>query len=161
MKLSGFLYVCLSLFLLSACATEKYLPPESPVRYVSKPVECVPYAREVSGIEIYGDAHTWWNRAKPRYECGQEPRIGAVLVLSKTSKMTSGHVAVVKSIVNSRKITVTHSNWGNNRTRRKVIYYAMPVEDISANNDWTRVRFWNYEEGVYGFPYAAKGFIYK
>ena len=25
--------------------------------------QCVPFAREMSGIEIYGDAWTWWNAA--------------------------------------------------------------------------------------------------
>jgi len=27
-------------------------------------LQCVPYARSISGVEIYGDANTWW--AKPR-----------------------------------------------------------------------------------------------
>ena len=75
--------------------------------------------------------------------------------------MPEGHVAVVSGIIDTRHITVNHSNWGDNRGRRKVLYHAMPVEDISARNDWTRVKFWNYEKNVYGFPYAAKGFIYN
>ena len=30
-------------------------------------LQCVPYARQVSGIRIYGDAHTWWDQAEGRY----------------------------------------------------------------------------------------------
>lgn len=151
----------LPLLLLSACSTLPSLPANTPASYVSTPISCVPYAREVSGIQIFGDAHTWWNKASPRYQRGQIPLPGSVLVLDRTSKMTSGHVATVARVMGPRHITVNHSNWGNNSGRRKVIYHAMPVEDISPNNDWTSVKFWNYEMGVYGFPYKSLGFIYK
>jgi hypothetical protein len=63
--------------------------------------------------------------------------------------------------VNHRQIYVTHSNWGNDRHSRRVLYHAMLVEDISRANDWTNVRFWNQEKNVFGFPYTAHGFIYK
>jgi hypothetical protein len=33
-------------------------------------MECVPYARRVSGIELTGDAYLWWNEAAGRYERG-------------------------------------------------------------------------------------------
>lgn len=147
--------------ILSACSSLPSLPRHAPVSYVSSPITCVPYAREVSGIQIYGDAHTWWNAAPPRYQRGHTPVPGSVLVLARTPKMTSGHVATVASVIDSRHITVNHSNWGNNTGRRRVIYHAMPVEDISPANDWTSVKFWNYEVNAYGFPYQAKGFIYK
>jgi hypothetical protein len=29
-------------------------------------LQCVPYARQVSGIQIYGDAWTWWDQAAGR-----------------------------------------------------------------------------------------------
>ena len=29
-------------------------------------LQCVPYARQVSGIQIYGDAWTWWDQAEGR-----------------------------------------------------------------------------------------------
>lgn len=122
--------------------------------------QCVPYARRLSGIEIYGDAYTWWDRSMPGYARGQVPRSGAVLVLSRTQKMHSGHVAVVRDVLDARSINVTHSNWGNDPASRRVVYESMRVEDISANNDWTRVRFWNAENQCFGFPYAARGFIY-
>lgn len=153
--------------LLSGCASVE-LPSEQPfintphatTHREADPVQCVPYARKVSGIQIRGDAYTWWDKAAPDYDRGHSPRPGAVLVLARTSKMTSGHVAVVKNIVGPRQINVTHSNWGSDRSTRRVIYDSMRVEDVSARNDWTSVRFWNIDKNVFGFPYAAKGFIY-
>lgn len=127
----------------------------------SKAEQCVPFARRVSGIEIYGDAHTWWKRAKPHYQCGNIPAIGAVLSMPSTKKLPNGHVAVVKRIVDSRTIEVAHSNWGDSRSSRKIVYNNMRVRDISTHNDWSRVKFWNYDINSYGLPYAANGFIYK
>lgn len=148
---------------LSACAATgslPSLPKNAPVSYVSTPISCVPYARQVSDVQISGDAYTWWNSAPPRYARGQTPVPGSVLVLDRSRKMRSGHVATVARVVDARHITVNHSNWGNNSGRRRVIYHDMPVEDISPANNWTSVKFWNYEVNAYGFPYAAKGFIY-
>ncbi len=156
------IFILLSLFsLLPACATSvPSLPRNAPVSYVSTPISCVPYARQVSDVQISGDAYTWWNSAPPRYARGQTPRPGSVLVLDRSKKMRSGHVATVARVIDSRHITVNHSNWGNNTGRRSVIYHDMPVEDISPANNWTSVKLWNYEVNAYGFPYAAKGFIY-
>ncbi|MDB5490169.1 MAG: hypothetical protein JWO78_18 [Micavibrio sp.] len=160
-----FLLPAMALFFLSACAAVTTAPPRlpdnAPVTYTSTAESCVPYARRISGFQLYGDAYSWWDSAKPKYMCGQTPQVGAAFILARTGKMPEGHVAIVTGVTDSRHITVTHSNWGDNRGRRKVLYHAMPVEDISLNNDWTRVKFWNYEKNVYGFPYAAKGFIYK
>lgn len=160
----------LGVTLLSGCAGTpgKVFTPHTPLqlpyisaRKVSAPVQCVPYAREVSGIQIRGDAHRWWDLAAPRYQRGHTPRPGAVLVLARTSRMTSGHVAVVKEVLNGRQINITHSNWGNDKYSRRVIYDSMRVEDASPHNDWSSVRFWNPEKNVFGFPYAARGFIYR
>lgn len=145
---------------LNACAT-RFSTPNASGRYVARPVQCVPYAREQSGVSIYGDAYTWWNQAAPRYAQGSWPQPGAVLVLAQTDRMQHGHLAVVKNIVNPREIYVTHSNWGNDWKTRRAIYESMRVQDVSAMNDWSSVRFWNKDVNQYGFPYAAKGFIYR
>jgi hypothetical protein len=157
--------VLVALTVLAGCATT---PPANPrhdpsladYTYLKKAEQCVPYARRVSGVEIFGDAHTWWDRSVPRYQRGGIPQEGAVLVLSKTKKMTHGHVAVVKDVIDSRQINVTHSNWGNDTKSRRALYHSMRVQDISPNNDWTNLRFWNDIDGVFGFPYKARGFIY-
>lgn len=165
----NYLILSVALLLLSACASKPgtVFTDSTPLtsayfsaRKVSAPLQCVPYAREKSGIQIRGDAHHWWDNAAPRYQRGQTPRPGAVLVLSSTAKMTSGHVAVVTEVLTPRQINVTHSNWGNDRYSRRVVYDSMRVEDVSARNDWTSVRFWNPDKNVFGFPYAARGFIY-
>lgn len=152
--------VALPLFL-AGCVSMPFNTQQASGHPVITAQQCVPYARSVSGIQLYGDAYTWWDRAPPRYGRGYVPQQGAVLVLSRTRNMPHGHVAVVKDLVNSREIDVTQSNWGNSWSTRHVVYERQRVQDISANNDWSRVRFWNYRDNVYGFPYAARGFIYR
>ena len=43
-------------------------------------LQCVPFARMLSGIQIFGDAWTWWQKAAGRYAQGFVPKAGAVLV---------------------------------------------------------------------------------
>ncbi|NBX66969.1 MAG: CHAP domain-containing protein [Proteobacteria bacterium] len=123
--------------------------------------QCVPYARRVSGINLRGDAHTWWASAEGVYKRGNYPAPGAILVLSRTNKLRHGHLAVVTEVLGPRTINVTHTNWGNDWLSRRVTYQTHRVEDVSPNNTWTSVRFWNNEVNAYGFPYAASGFIYN
>lgn len=151
---------CLAFILATGCAGSRIDMPDGSGQYLAKPVQCVPYARGLSGIEIYGDAHTWWDKAQPRYTRGYMPQPGSVLVLARTEKMRHGHVAVVRRVIHSRLIEVAHSNWGSDFETRRITYDAMRVEDISPNNDWSQVRFWNYQIGSFGLPYAARGFIY-
>src|SRR6478609_631629 len=56
-------------------------------------LQCVPYAREVTGIQIYGDAWTWWGKAEGRYARGHTPRVGSVMAFEPHGNMTLGHVA--------------------------------------------------------------------
>lgn len=162
----------LCLLLLSACSggapyKSKSAPTGSAFhtshasgRYLAQPVQCVPFARERSGISLYGDAHTWWGKAAGRYAQGYLPQPGAVMVLARTDRMRHGHVAVVKRVINSREIEVSHSNWGADFDSRRMAYDTMRVQDASAANDWSSVRLWNYHIGSYGLPYAVSGFIY-
>lgn len=123
----------------------------------SKPLQCVPYARKISGVEIYGDAWTWWKSAEGRFARGRSPEVGAVLVMKKTRRLRLGHVAVVKQIVNSRTIIVDQANWLN----RGRIHLNTAVLDVSPKNDWSAVRVWYTPGGRYGArTYPAHGFIY-
>src|SRR4051812_27488985 len=61
--------------------------------------QCVPFARAASGIQIYGDAWTWWNQAEGKYDRGHAPKVGSVIVFAKTSRLPLGHVAVVSRVV--------------------------------------------------------------
>ena len=120
-------------------------------------LQCVPYAREHSGIEIRGDAWTWWRSAGGRYQRGHRPVVGSVLVFARTSRLSYGHLAVVTRVVDSRLIVVSHANWLN----REQIHTGTPVKDVSPNNDWSQVRVWYTPGKVWGrSAYQATGFIY-
>lgn len=129
---------------------------------LSKHTQCVPYARDASGIQIRGNAHTWWDQAKSKgYTCSTSvPQVGAVMVLSKTSRLRYGHLAVVKRVIDNRNIEVEHANWGSDKATRMIAYKRMPVVDSSKNNDWSSARFWNYPSKSYGRVYKVSGFIY-
>ncbi len=148
------------LLAVSGCAYPSFNHQFASGHYSSEIVQCVPYARKVSGIQIYGDAYSWWWQARDRYRRGTIPSEGAVLVLKSTPRMRFGHVAVVKEVLGPRQINVTQSNWGSNYVNRHIIYDSQLAEDVSASNDWSLVRFWNDSKGVMGFPYPAYGFIY-
>jgi surface antigen len=120
------------------------------------PVQCVPYARTHSGIDIHGDAYTWWDKAAGRFERGSAPKNGAVLVLNEYGGPKRGHLAVVRAIVSAREIRVDHANWFADGA----IYVDDPVMDVSADNDWSRVRVWNIRTGAWGIrDYSVQGFI--
>ncbi len=134
--------------------------PEAIHPYQGELMQCVPYAREVSGIDITGDAWSWWPGAEGRYERGHQPRFMSVLVLSRTDHLKLGHVAVVVDVLGPREIRVTHANFGSDPISRRIIYDSMPAIDVSPGNDWSVVRFWNYEAKAWGITYQASGFIY-
>lgn len=134
------------------------LPRARPVVVkASRPLQCVPYARELSGIALRGDAWTWWKKADGLYAKGKTPRPGAVLVLSKTRRLTLGHLAVVAEVVDSRNIVVHQANWLNGGR----IHRYTPVRDVSEKNDWSAVRVWYTPGNQMGSrAYAVYGFIY-
>lgn len=122
----------------------------------SRPLECVPYARRISGIAIRGDAWTWWQAADGRYARSARPEPGAVLVLKRTSRLRGGHLAVVTGLLSEREIVVEHANWLN----RGRIHKGSLVMDVSKNNDWSVVRIWYTPGRQYGVrSYPAYGFI--
>ena len=128
---------------------------------LSKHTQCVPYARNVSGIQIRGNAHTWWHQAKEKgYQRGNVPKVGSVMVLSKTKRLRYGHIAVVTRVIDSRNIEVRHANWGGKMSERMIGYRRMPVVDTSKSNNWSSARFWNYPSRSYGSVYKVSGFIY-
>lgn len=120
-------------------------------------LQCVPFAREASGIAIYGDANTWWRQASGRYPRSHSPAPGSVLVLRGYNDPGRGHVAVVRAIESSRVIFVDHANWLNGGE----ISVNVPVLDVSLNNDWSEVRVWHIPSAQWGARiYQAEGFIH-
>jgi hypothetical protein len=122
-------------------------------------LQCVPYARDVSGIEIHGNAHTWWHQADGIYQRGSTPKEHAVMVFRSTPAMPFGHVAVVSRIVDARHVLLDHANW----SRPGMIEHQALAEDVSEAGDWSEVRVW-YDRShgmgerinpVFGFIYNA------
>jgi surface antigen len=121
----------------------------------SSSVECAPFARQVSGIQLYGDAATWWEQAAGRYQRTSEPVEGGVLVFRRSSRLPAGHVSVVAHLVSDREIRVTQANWVHHR-----ITHDEPVIDVSPGNDWSRVRVWWAPSNALGTSvYPTYGFI--
>ncbi|HTG38722.1 MAG TPA: CHAP domain-containing protein [Sphingomonas sp.] len=123
--------------------------------------QCVPFARAVSGINIWGDAWTWWDQARERYDRGRKPRIGSVLVFSKTQQLKLGHVAVVSRIVEDRVLMLTHANWSRFDGERGRAEQDVTLFDVSPRGDWSQVRVWYRDsKGLGGSTYPTYGFIY-
>jgi surface antigen len=124
--------------------------------------ECVPFAREVSGIQIYGDAWTWWGQAENRYKRGNTPKLGAVLAFQPHGSMRLGHVATVSELVDKRTIKVTHANWSTIGGRRGQVERDVEVRDVSEDGDWSRVRVWFAGSAALGTTaWPVHGFIYS
>lgn len=123
----------------------------------AKVLQCVPFARQVSGIDIRGNAHTWWAQAEGRYERGHAPQVGAVLAFTSHGKMRLGHVAMVSAVVNEREVLLTHANW----SRPGGIERDVRAIDVSAAGDWSQVRVWYGPMRDLGLTvYPTYGFIY-
>lgn len=136
----------------SAASSGMELPPY---------LQCVPFAREVSGIQIYGDAHSWWDQAEGRYQRGNRPQVGAVMAFQAHQTMTLGHVAAVSKVIDRRTVLISHANWSPINGRRGQIERDVRAVDISPDNDWSMVRVW-YDplQAVGTTAWPVHGFIY-
>jgi len=124
--------------------------------------QCVPFARLMSGIQIFGDAHTWWQQAAGRYETGYTPKAGAVLCFKPTGRMRLGHVAVVSQVLTDRIIQITHANWSMIEGDRGHVEQNVTVIDVSPEGDWSQVKVWNDPSRNLGATvYPTYGFIYQ
>jgi len=123
--------------------------------------QCVPFARQASGIQIYGDAWTWWGQADGRYGRGHDPRVGSVIVFAKTGRLPLGHVAVVSRVVEKRVLMLTHANWSRLNGARGHAEQDVTLYDVSPDNDWSEVKVWFRDsDGLGSSIYPVKGFIY-
>ena len=125
-------------------------------------LQCVPYARQLSGIRIFGDAHTWWDQADGHYAKGHLPRVGAVMAFSPHGNMRLGHVAAVSRIIDSRTVLLRHANWSEIDGRRGQIEDNVRAIDVSPDNDWSEVRVWFAPIADLGTTHwPVRGFIYN
>ena len=123
--------------------------------------ECVPFARQASGIQIYGDAWSWWDQANGKYKRGDIPEEGSVIVFRKSSKLRLGHVAVISRVVTQRVVMVTHANWSRQNGVRGRAEQDVTLTDVSPRNDWSQVKVWFRDNGGLGSSvYPVYGFIY-
>lgn len=143
--------------LVAACILTTALPAQASASK-SRFWQCAPYAREISGVNIHGNAWTWWDQAAGKYERGDAPKVGAVMSFKKTSRNPFGHVAMVSNVVSDREVLLTHANWsfagGIERNVRAV--------DVSPQGDWSQVKVWFAPNGGLGTSvYPINGFIYS
>lgn len=148
------------MLLLAACGSA---PPQGQVAGVPMGassrhpgINCAPFARELSGIALYGEAADWWPAARGRYQRAAAPVLGAALVFTRSDRLPSGHVAVVSRILGVRQIQVTQANWVRGQVDRDQL-----VVDVSERNDWSEVRVWYPPTGQMGAAgYRTYGFIH-
>ena len=143
----------LSLLLLAACGGGPRGGMGASSRHPG--ISCAPFARELSGIALYGEADDWWEGAAGLYARDSRPVMGSVLVFRRQSRLPSGHVSVVSRLVGPRQVQVTQANWVPGQLDEDQL-----VVDISDRNDWTAVRVWYPPIGAMGsHAYATYGFI--
>lgn len=120
-------------------------------------LDCVPFARALSGVNLRGDASDWWWRADGRYNRGKVPEVGAVIVFAPTTGLSRGHVSVVSQVISAREILVAQANWVHHRVTTDQL-----VVDVSPYADWSSVRVWWPPSGALGTTaYPVLGFIYS
>jgi surface antigen len=124
--------------------------------------QCATFARMFSGIQIFGDAWTWWNQALGKYSTGAAPQAGSVLVFKRSGVMHDGHVAVVSRVLTDRIIQVTHANWSIIDGGRGRVEKDVTVVDVSPKGDWSQVKVW-YDpiRDLGNSVYPTYGFIYQ
>ena len=121
-------------------------------------LQCAPYAREVSGIDLHGRAADWWGQAEGVYARGNTPREGAVLAFRSTHSMRAGHVATVAKVVDARHVLLNHANW----SRPGMIEREATAVDVSEKGDWSEVRVYFAPIGKLGLRTSPTfGFIYN
>ena len=123
--------VCFALLGLTGCASTE--SPASGAAVGNVPLECAPFARAVSGVQLRGVAADWWPQAEGRYHRTQTPAAGSVLVFRRSTCLPDGHVAVVSRVLSDRRTLATHANWVRHQVSGDV-----PVIDVSPGNDWTK-----------------------
>jgi len=123
-------------------------------------ISCVPFVRSVTGMDVKGNAANWWANAAGLYARGAQPEAGSVLNFRATGRMRLGHVAVVSRVINSREVEIDHANWWGPGAGKGGVSRAIPVIDVSENNDWSQVRVGLGHSGDFGSVYPTYGFIY-
>ena len=71
---------------LTDCASTE--PPASGAAIGNVPLDCAPFARAVSGLQLRGAAADWWPQAEGRYRRTHAPTVvGSVLVFRRSARL--------------------------------------------------------------------------
>ena len=125
-------------------------------------LQCAQFARLFTGIQIFGNAATWWGQAMGRYARGFTPESGSVLVFRASGIMRDVHVAVVSHVLTDRIIQVTHANWSVISGHRGQVEKDVTVVDVSPDGDWSQVKVWyDPSHNLGNTVYPTYGFIYQ
>jgi hypothetical protein len=140
---------------LAGCGAAERTGPNLAATSSHPGLTCAPFARELSGLALYGDADAWWDEAAGRYTRAGRPEPGAVLVLRRSGRLPTGHVSVVSRLLTPRQILVIQANWVPGELDQDQL-----VVDVSERNDWSAVRMWYPPINQMGsHVYTAYGFI--
>jgi surface antigen len=145
----------LLLFSLAACGSGERTGPNLAAARSYPGLTCAPFARELTGLALSGDAADWWAEASGRYPRVSRPEVGGVLVFRRARRLSSGHVSVVSRVLDERHIDVIQANWVPGELDEDQL-----IVDVSPRNDWTSVRVWYPPTNQMGtHAYATYGFI--
>lgn len=144
------------LLALAACGGPRpHTGPNLAAAHSYRGLSCAPFARQLTGLQLTGDAADWWDEASGRYARASTPEVGGVLVFRRSSRLPSGHVSVVSRVLDTRHIHVIQANWMPDELDEDQL-----VVDVSENNDWSAVRVWYPPADQMGVHvYATYGFI--
>jgi surface antigen len=133
----------------------------TPALALNEDLQCVPYVRAVTGVQIYGDAHSWWDKAGGAYTRSTRPKVGAVMAFKPFASSALGHVAAVSRIIDTRTVLISHANWSRINGTRGHIEENVQAVDVSEAGDWSRVRVWHDGSQALGTTqWPLYGFIY-
>ena len=104
-------FVLLLALALAACGTHERTGPNLAATYSYRGLTCAPFARQLTGLRLAGDAADWWGEASGRYARTSQPEVGGVLVFRRGARLSSGHVSVVSQVLDARHIHVIQANW--------------------------------------------------
>ena len=154
-RLSSFVLIPFALILLALTGCAGSGPRPDLAGSEVRRVECAPYARQLTGLRLAGDAAQWWDEAAGLYPRSHHPSPGAVLVFQRSRRLPSGHVSVVAKLLSRREILVDQANWWHGHVSQDDL-----VRDISPANDWSLVRVWWRPTDALGVTaFATLGFI--
>jgi surface antigen len=140
---------------LGACASDERTGPNLGAARSYPGLNCAPFARELTGLVLRGDAADWWDEASGLYARASTPRVGGVLVFRRSGRLPHGHVSVVSRLLDDRHIHVIQANWVPGE-----LDVDQLVVDISRYNDWSAVRVWYPPTNQMGIHnYATYGFV--